>query len=851
MGLKYKNSEFEIILKFKVPLRELEGKLFRENRMPDNRILKKGEVLFLQGENPVKLYMLQEGEIEILSAPEEFIGLDSDIVIEKSVRVCSIKGRSMLVGFSGLLISEYGKSARAVTDSEIVEFPISQGGFKGVAQRDINGSINMLRQIFNNFTLSQAQLKKTVSLYIRLAQIEDNFLLLYNNLSSGNGPEIFNKKSEDLYSVFTFSKGKIPDTVSADFIIEDKSALLKKSYSDKMIKEVIGNDYVELIKKLLKLDPQIMAGIIKSDPEIPVSIFSSIANAVNGALDNVHDAMDKVNQKAKVLFGSSDSWAGYFTKMNGIRDWNSTGRISPDFFSNMMKINSKLDGMYFELSGKRLAAFPGYSVLANALSVSEVKSDEKSAPDTAAVPETKSDISAPALISTGLQKSIYQIFEFSMIEKDFQNRMLKLLNDYKTLSSSTGDESDARKLRRHIAQLYWDLYKQVFARTKIESSVPKAVKLMLTFGFLDDQLLVPEHLVELNDLARIRERETDMPVCLEYEFLSKIYAGHEEPSITEMGLTYEAFLREQDKTQKKKDAASHEGDNNDQNLQKTLHEISQRLKTTAAVCSGSTITAFPILTSDIARGSLKNMYVSKSKIDAIAKKLINIDYSLFYRETVLRMDSSREIIQEEILPYLILVPIFGTKTLLWQELSGNNKRSMGRFMIPILFNGDLEKSLMHSFACFRWELTKNVKGAMWADPIEGGVTGEYFDYVNNFKKMSKLSPEMKEKIALKFKSLRTNRDRFADDYLLWIEYEREGIMKLNTVVREMFFKNIPFRQEVRDSLENMPAFNKFATRYKNISNRDFLAYERKFKKYQDASGAYPKEIQKFFEFLKM
>jgi hypothetical protein len=76
-------------------------------------------------------------------------------------------------------------------------------------------------------------------------------------------------------------------------------------------------------------------------------------------------------------------------------------------------------------------------------------------------------------------------------------------------------------------------------------------------------------------------------------------------------------------------------------------------------------------------------------------------------------------------------------------------------------------------------------------------------------------------------------------------------MKLNTVVREMFFKNIPFRQEIRDNLENMPAFNKFATRYKNISNRDFLAYERKFKKYQDASGAYPKEIQKFFEFLKM
>jgi CRP-like cAMP-binding protein len=818
--------------------------------MPDNRTLKKGEILFLQGENPVKLYMLQEGEIEILSAPEEFMGLDSDIIIDKSVRVSSFKGKAMLIGFSGLLVSKYGKSARAVIDSVIVEYPISQGGFKGVASKDINGSINMLRQIFNNYMLSQAQLKKALSLYTRLSQVEDNLLLLYHDFSTGNGPELFNKKSEDLYSVFSFNKGKFPEVVAADFIIEDKSALLKKSYTDKLIKEVLGSDYAELIKKILKLEPQIMAGMIKNDPEIAVSIFSSVASAINGILDNVHDVMDRAGQKAKVLFGSSESWAGYFSKQNGIKDWNSTGRLSPDFFANMMKINAKLDLMYFEAAGKRLASFPGYSELAGALSVSEVRKDEKPAEDAGAAETSSSDISAPNVVSTGLQKSIFQIFEFSMIEKEFQNRMLKLLNDYKTISSSASAESDARKMRRHIAQLYWDLYQQVFVRSKSESSVPKAAKLMLTFGFLDDQLLVPEHLVELNDLARIRERETEIPVVLEYEFLSKIYSGAEEPSITEMGLTYEAFLREMDKSQKKRDPQS-SGNNDDLNIQKTLHEISQRLKTTAAVCSGSTVTAFPILTSDIAKGSLKNMYVSKSKLNAIAKKLIDIDFSLFYRETVLRLDQSREIIQEEIFPYLVLVPTFGTKTLLWQELSGNNKRSMGRFMIPILFNGDLEKSLTHAFACFRWELTKNIKGAMWADPIEGGVTGEYFDYVNNFKKNSKLSPEMKEKINLRFKSLRTNRDRFADDYMLWVEYEREGIMKLNTVVREMFFKNIPFKKEIRDHLENMPAFTKYANRYKNIQARDYAAYERRFKKYQDASGNYPKEIQTYFEFLKM
>lgn len=821
--------------------------------MPDNRTLKNGEVLFLQGENPVKLYMLQDGEVEVLSTPDEFLGLDSDIVIDKSVRVCSLKGKMMLVGFSGALSSRYSRSVRAITDCEIVEYPVPQGGFKGVAVRDINGSINMLRQIFNIFTLSQNQLKKTAALFVRLSQIDDNLLLLVSNLASGSVPESLSKKGDDINSIFSFNKGKIPETVTADFVIEDKGALLKKSYSDKLVKDVIANDYVELIKKLLKLDPQVMAAVIKNDPEIAVSIFTSVSSAADGVLDNVHSIIERINQKIKTFYGGSDSWAFYFARSNGVRDWNSSARLAPDFFENFGKINSRIDVMFSEITGKRLASLPGYSEMMKALTASEPAAEiqEPVVQSVERNEDVKTTVSAPALVSTGLQKSIFQIFEFSMVDKEFQNRLLKLLNDYNNMSTAAIAESDARKLRRYIAQLYWELYQQVFVRSKSESSIPKAVKLMLNFGFLDDRLLEPEHIIELNDLARVRERDTELTILFEYEFLSKIYSGQEEPSITEMGLTYDAYLREQEKTQKRKDIADSKGDSSDLNLQKTLHEINQRLKTTAAVCSGSTVTAFPILTSDAVKGSLKNMYVSKTKLNSIAKKLIDIDFSLFYRETVLRMDSAREIIMEEILPYLVLVPIAGAKTLLWQELTGNNRRSMARFMIPVFFSGDLEKSLMHSFACFRWELTKNSKGAMWADPIEGGVTGEYFDYVNNFKKNSKLSPDMKEKIALRFKSLRTNRDRFADDYMLWVEYEREGIMKLNTVVREMFFKHIPFKKEIRDNLENMPAFNKFAARYKNISARDFAAYERKFKKYQDESDGYPKEIETYFQFLKM
>jgi hypothetical protein len=142
--------------------------------MSDNRTLKKGEMLFLQGGLPEKVYLLQSGEIEILYTPEEFIGLNRSIIIDKGIRVCTIKGKTMLLGFSGLLVSKYSKSARAITDSEITEYSLGQEGFQWNVQHDITGSINMLRQIFNIFMQSHSQFNKVQSLFVRLNQIDDN-----------------------------------------------------------------------------------------------------------------------------------------------------------------------------------------------------------------------------------------------------------------------------------------------------------------------------------------------------------------------------------------------------------------------------------------------------------------------------------------------------------------------------------------------------------------------------------------------------------------------------------------------------------------------------------------------------
>ena len=80
--------------------------------------------------------------------------------------------------------------------------------------------------------------------------------------------------------------------------------------------------------------------------------------------------------------------------------------------------------------------------------------------------------------------------------------------------------------------------------------------------------------------------------------------------------------------------------------------------------------------------------------------------------------------------------------------------------------------------------------------------------------------------------------------------EKDGIMKMNGVVRDMFYKHIPFEKSIRERLSKMPAFDQAANRYKNISVRNFTGFERRFKKYMDEEGNYPPKIAKYMEFLK-
>ncbi len=805
--------------------------------------LKGGDVLFVQGETPSGLFMLQEGALEILSASDEYNGLDRNIVITKSRRVGQLNGKTFLSGFSSKLTGPYKKSVRVLGQASVSKLPLPRNGIQGIADADSVQALTILKYLYNNINSINGMIGRYARLYQTACVMADNMALIYRALSETNASGRLHSSADALHKQFVSKGGRLPSPIDARFLITDNSSSLNKKYGlPEAVLDPSGGKLDDFIMRTLQLDQSVVVSMFKSDPTMAVSIYDSLTEKFMAGLERVEKICQFTDNELSILLGDNDSWASYLVDSGGYREWERSGKCSPDLLKGFLSLLVKVNGLYEELTGRKLTAlFP---------SVRRIHEYVTGKSGAASPGPATERVGAPAVISTAeMSKSIHQIFEFSLAQKDFKSKFLKLLNEFKRARNPFNTEMEGRKLRRQITNLYWDLYKQAYARSKGESNAPRAVQMMLKFGFLDEGLLEDQQVADLVELSRLREKSRDIPVLLETEFLAMIQAGQVEPSITEMGLTYQSYLEETEKHKSKKDKEKEE--KTDDATGKVMYEIGQRLATTSAICSGSTATAFPILTSLMVRGNLKQIYSSKQKIESLTKEVRNLDFSVFYRETVLKIEEAREIIQEEVIPYFILLPIFGTRTLLWQDMTGTNKRSRGRIVVPIFFIGDLAKSLVHTFASFRWELNRDVKGAMWADPIEGGLTGEYFDYINTYKKISKLSQEAKDRIEEKFRSVRNNRDRFADDYIQWIFFEKDGIMKLNNVVRDIFFKHVPFKKEIRDKLEAMPAFAQPATRYKNVHKREVEAYERRFKKYQDERGNLLEEIRKFFEFLNM
>ena len=172
------------------------------NSIKNAEIIKKGEFLIVQGSEPQFIHYLNKGSMEILSAPEEFGGLEGDALIAKSKRVGVINEKSLISGLSLLFTEPYKKSIRALEDSQVVKYPIREGGFNEIAQADPSLGINILNHLFRRLELSISDASKYTKLYQNLNRINDNIAIIFKVLSEEHIPEKIYSRAENLYKTF-------------------------------------------------------------------------------------------------------------------------------------------------------------------------------------------------------------------------------------------------------------------------------------------------------------------------------------------------------------------------------------------------------------------------------------------------------------------------------------------------------------------------------------------------------------------------------------------------------------------------------------------------------------------------
>lgn len=391
-----------------------------------------------------------------------------------------------------------------------------------------------------------------------------------------------------------------------------------------------------------------------------------------------------------------------------------------------------------------------------------------------------------------------------------------------SLPDKDSREDDVRKFRKEFTLIFYELYEEVFINyaNSSDRTELRLVELFLDFGFMDERLLTDS---QIEFLISIPELNTVSP-CNVYrmkDWLMRIYEGLEITSKNEFDMNYNDFIRERKKNepitiQKEQELLAN-------SELKARFEIQNLLKYNSRLLNGSILSFFPMLHMDAFERDIKNMLLTSEDINEVVRGLTAIDYSVFYRELLISDEAKkipRATVQKEIYPNFILFPVAGVNGIMWQETSGNRVNSEGRFLLPTLFTGKLEDTILTMMGRFRWEMCKTLYGSAWNNIQVPSLTSEYCDYVQFYRKNKDLSTEKKEALKNQISRCRNNmREIFVFDYIIWVRFESAGAIRLNKVSRRILASYCPFSKDIRNKIAGQPIFDDAMTKFAREKQR--------------------------------
>ena len=450
-----------------------------------------------------------------------------------------------------------------------------------------------------------------------------------------------------------------------------------------------------------------------------------------------------------------------------------------------------------------------------------------------------------------LSEAIDTILDYADCGADVNASFKSAISAFKLLGGRELTDDRASKLRHTISSLFYKIYLQAFQVSLGGGQMPLAVNMFLDFGFVDEELAGKNNTRYMAGLAEQRLDAPEQHIYTFYDWLLAIYNGDRMPSRNEFDQDFTDVVHEK--------RIKGEIDKNTEvrflsdRAQMVVFEL-QNMFPSADKMTFGRITSFTgIFSENDVVGELPKSLITSSDIQTIIDDVREKDYSAFYRETIYsnpEVGINKDFIHKEIIPDVILMPVIGTRGVMWQEIEGKMRLSEGRIMLPIFMLEDLRPILLHTIGEFRWELCKRVQGSFWNDITDPSLTSEYFDYVQFYRKNQDLSQDMKDKLKASLsKAKNSYKEVFVRDYIIWIMFESEGLPRMNKVSRSILFKYCPFNREIRESLSKNPLYEN-PLRYFNLHNgQKKHHFTNVSQEIRNAGKEIPEEISDEMEYL--
>lgn len=428
------------------------------------------------------------------------------------------------------------------------------------------------------------------------------------------------------------------------------------------------------------------------------------------------------------------------------------------------------------------------------------------------------------------------------------------LKEYKNLPDPTATDGEARTLRKWLSTQYYRCYKICAKKTLEQGGCSPIVNLFLNFGFMDVSYAGGEEyanrLLELSD--RLFTCNTNN-VHTFLDWIKSIYQGENEPSINELDMDFNKYVTE---SVRNGDIPSdQEAAYRNDPWSKVEFELDNLFVSGGKLTCGHITTFCPILSENDLLSDPGNMLVTAMRVMEAIDMVRSVDFRLFYREVMFSDEEhgiQREFIQQEILPYFILMPNVGSKGMMWQPTSGARNNTPARFMLPILASADLTDMIVENCGRYRWEICRKIQGSRWNDITTPSLTSEYSDYLQYFRKNFDLSPDAKEKLHNSIKRARNNyREVFVYDYENWIKYEAKGSFRLNKVARNILFTYCPFGGQIRETLKDNPTYQESFKRFDNLNQKSLKRLTALYRKYTDNGGEITPNLEENMNYYEM